>query len=72
MEANYLVQAVIFGICHLWGVPNGIIGMCLAFIYGIFLGTIRYLSRGLLMPIVTHIAADMTIFFILMDIFGRI
>ena len=67
-----ILQAIVFAVAHLWGIPNGIIGMFLAFIYGIFLGTIRYLSRGLLMPILTHIAADMTIFFILMDIFGRI
>ena len=67
-----ILQAIVFAVAHLWGVPNGIIGMFLAFIYGIFLGVMRYLARGLLMPIVTHIAADMTIFIILLDIFGRI
>ena len=67
-----IIQAIIFGVIHYWGVPNGILGVVMAFIYGLFLGAIRSRAKGLLMPIVTHIFADMTIFLILLNIIGRI
>lgn len=67
-----VIQALIFGVIHYWGIPNGIVGAAMAFIYGLFLGAIRSLSGGLLMPILTHIFADMTIFLILLNIIGKI
>jgi membrane protease YdiL (CAAX protease family) len=67
-----LIQAVFFGTAHFQGVPNGIVGACLAFIYGIMLGVIRMRSRGLLMVTITHVFADIVIFCILLDIIGRI
>ncbi len=67
-----IIQAVIFGSIHYWGVPNGILGVVMAFIYGLFLGAIRNHAKGLLMPIVIHIFADITIFLILLNIIGRI
>jgi membrane protease YdiL (CAAX protease family) len=67
-----IVTAFFFGIAHFWGVPSGVVGACLAFIYGVMLGIIRMRSEGLLMVIITHIFADIVIFCILLDIAGRI
>lgn len=68
--AVLLVQAVLFGIMHLGGVPSGVAGVALATIYGLALGGIRHLSRGLLMPVVVHIFADLTIFLIVLRLAG--
>jgi membrane protease YdiL (CAAX protease family) len=59
------VQAVIFGAMHLHGVPRGISGMALAAIYGALLGIVRWQSRGLGAPVITHFFADLTIFLII-------
>ncbi len=67
-----ILQAVLFGTAHIRGVPNGVAGVVLAFIYGIMLGTIRTRAGGLLMVIITHVFADIVIFLILLDIIGRI
>ena len=66
------IQAVIFGAIHYWGIPNGIMGAVMATVYGLFLGIIRSRAGGLLMPILVHTFADMTIFLILLNIIGRI
>lgn len=58
-------QAVLFGIIHIGGFPNGSVGVLMAALYGFVLGIIREKSRGMLAPIVTHIFADATIFLIL-------
>ncbi|MDZ7260499.1 MAG: CPBP family intramembrane metalloprotease [candidate division KSB1 bacterium] len=65
MVTILVLQASMFGIIHYRGFPNGLVGVGLAFIYGIFLGMIRHRSRGLLAPIITHIFADATIVSIL-------
>lgn len=70
--AVVVVQAVIFGAIHYWGIPNGILGAVMATVYGLFLGFIRIRANGLLMPILVHTFADMTIFMILLRIIGRI
>jgi membrane protease YdiL (CAAX protease family) len=67
-----ILQGLLFGLAHLWGVPNGIVGAGLAFLYGLMLGTIRLWARGLLMAVVTHVFADVVIFLILLNIIGRI
>jgi len=64
-------QAIAFGILHLGGVPSGLSGMGLAIIYGLALGGIRYLSNGILMPVIVHFFADLTIFLIIMRLAGR-
>jgi membrane protease YdiL (CAAX protease family) len=67
-----IIQAVFFGAIHYWGIPNGILGAVMATVYGLFLGVIRSRAGGLMMPILVHIFADMTIFLILLNIVGRI
>jgi uncharacterized protein len=60
------IQAVPFATLHYWGgFPNGICGCVMVFIYGVMLGAIRRISRGMLAPMAAHLAADMTIFSIL-------
>lgn len=63
------IQAIPFAALHyLAGFPNGVLGFIMVLIYGVMLGTIRRLSKGMLAPLVTHIAADITIFSILVFI----
>jgi uncharacterized protein len=57
--------AILFGFGHLNGYPPGWFGACLAGVYGIILGTLRLQTGGLLLPIAAHVAADATIFWIL-------
>lgn len=70
--AILIIQAVIFGLCHYHGFPNGWLGVVLAFCYGLMLGFIRHKSNGLLAPIVTHIFADATIILIVFGSAGMI
>jgi len=57
------IQALPFAALHyLSGFPNGGLGFIMTLVYGIMLGAIRRLSKGMLAPVVAHIAADLTIF----------
>lgn len=66
-----IIQALAFGILHFGGVPSGLVGVGLASGYGLALGGIRFLSKGLLMPVIVHIFADLTIFMIMMRLAER-
>lgn len=58
-----IIQAIPFAALHvLSGFPSGVPGFIMTFIYGIMLGSIRRLSKGMLAPIATHMATDLTIF----------
>ena len=61
-----VVQAVAFGVLHIVGVPTGIVGAVMAGGWGILLGLMRWRTRGLLSPYVAHVAADATIFCMLL------
>jgi membrane protease YdiL (CAAX protease family) len=66
-HASVGIQAVLFGAYHyLAGFPNGASGFILTLIYGVVLGILRRLSRGMLAPLMAHIAADLTIFAVLL------
>ena len=57
-----LFQAFLFASFHVaGGFPNGKIGYIMVLIYGLFLGYMRYRTKGLLASIITHIFADSTI-----------
>lgn len=63
------IQAVPFAAFHyLSGFPNGISGFVMVLLYGVILGIIRRISKGIFAPIITHFAADIAIFLILMFI----
>ncbi|HEV8063053.1 MAG TPA: CPBP family intramembrane glutamic endopeptidase [Gemmataceae bacterium] len=57
--------AVLFGLGHLHGYPPGWPGTCLAGVYGVMLGALRAQTGGLVLPIIAHVAADATIYVIL-------
>jgi membrane protease YdiL (CAAX protease family) len=56
--------AVLFGLGHLHGYPPGSIGAVLAMLFGLALGGLRLWTAGLLSPILAHLAADGTIYYI--------
>ena len=61
-----LIQAGLFSLWHFRGFPGGPVGIAMVFVWGIFLGLIRERSHGMIAPVVSHILADLTIFFILL------
>jgi len=67
---SILLQALSFGLFHfVAGFPNGIMGISMTFIYGILLGLIRNMSKGMMAPTITHFFADLAIFSILATIY---
>lgn len=63
-----VIQALSFGVAHYQsGFPNGIEGSSMAFAYGLMLGTIRRKSRGMLACWIAHVAADSTIFYLILS-----
>jgi uncharacterized protein len=65
--AAVLAQAFVFGMLHRQGYPPGLVGIVLATLFGLMLGWLRVKSRGLAAPLIVHIAADATIFGIVMN-----
>jgi membrane protease YdiL (CAAX protease family) len=61
------VSATLFGLGHLHGYPPGTLGAVLAGIFGLCLGCLRVHTGGLGLPVIAHIAADATIFKIVVD-----
>jgi membrane protease YdiL (CAAX protease family) len=64
------VQAASFGAGHYHGFPSGSVGIVLAAIWGGMIGALAVRSRGLLAPIVAHVAADAVIFGVLAGALG--
>ncbi|MBN1351050.1 CPBP family intramembrane metalloprotease [candidate division KSB1 bacterium] len=60
--AIIILQALSFGAIHFEGIPSGVPGVVLAFIYGLMLGIIRHKSNGLLLPVIAHFFADLCIY----------
>ncbi len=58
----FILQAIPFGLLHLNGTPSGWLGVGMAFVYGLMLGSIKRRSQGMLAPFMTHVFADLTIF----------
>lgn len=61
-----IFQAAIFALWHYNGFPGGVSGVCMVFFWSVFLGIIRYKSKGMLAPLVAHFFADLTIAVILL------
>jgi membrane protease YdiL (CAAX protease family) len=57
--------ALLFGLGHLRGYPSGFLGSCMAVLFGFAMGVLRLWTGGLALPIVAHMAADATIYGIL-------
>ena len=57
-----LGQAIAFGIWHYHGIPSGITGVLLTFVYGLMMGWLYEYGGGLFLPILAHSIADYFIF----------
>mmetsp|Transcript_39567 Transcript_39567/g.80726 ORF Transcript_39567/g.80726 Transcript_39567/m.80726 type:complete len:281 (+) Transcript_39567:38-880(+) len=57
-----LLQAAAFGVWHYHGVPSGMSGVFLTFIYGWLMGELMLHGNGLYLPILAHSIADYFIF----------
>lgn len=60
-----IFHALFFGAWHYYGIPGGPVGVILVFIWSLFLGILRYRTKGMLAPIIVHFIADFTIFILL-------
>jgi membrane protease YdiL (CAAX protease family) len=59
--AALVLQAAAFGALHLNGFPRGWVGVGLAAIYGLMMGTVRRRSDGMLAPWIAHVLTDAVI-----------
>jgi len=61
---SVVIQAVIFGWLHYSevGCPKGLVGVAMAFVYGLLLGHLRYRSCGMLAPWLAHAGTDIAVF----------
>ena len=59
---SLIFQAVLFGTIHIHGVPGGNIGVVMAGIYGLMLGSLKRFAFGMLAPFIAHVFADIVIF----------
>jgi membrane protease YdiL (CAAX protease family) len=57
-----LVTSILFGLGHLHGYPPGPVGAVLAGLFGLAVGLLRWWTGGLGLALVCHMAADATIF----------
>eukprot|EP00457_Paulinella_chromatophora_P010492 gb/GEZN01010596.1/.p1 GENE.gb/GEZN01010596.1/~~gb/GEZN01010596.1/.p1 ORF type:complete len:295 (+),score=27.94 gb/GEZN01010596.1/:77-961(+) len=57
-----LAQAAAFGIWHYHGIPSGLVGVVLTFVYGLLMGCLQFYGGGLLLPLLAHTIADYFIF----------
>lgn len=64
-HAANLAQAAVFGIWHYHGIPSGLTGVGLTFVYGFIMGLLFQYGEGLFLPIVAHGIADYYIFAII-------
>jgi membrane protease YdiL (CAAX protease family) len=62
-----IATSVLFGLGHLHGFPPGLWGACLAVGFGFAVGVLRVSTDGLALPIVAHMGADATIYWILVN-----
>jgi membrane protease YdiL (CAAX protease family) len=60
-----IASSLLFGLGHLRGYPSGILGACLATLFGFAMGVLRLWTGGLALPIAAHLVADATIYGIL-------
>ncbi len=60
-----LITSALFALIHIQGFPRGVVGIIMVFIWGISLAIMRNRTKGMLFPYITHVFADLTIFFIL-------
>lgn len=60
-------QAFIFGISHYWGLPGGLSGVVMVFLWSLYLGYVRNKTGGLVGVILLHFGANLIQYFILLS-----
>ncbi len=55
------MTAVAFGVAHVNGVPNGLVGILLAAVWALMLSYLRLRTGGMLATYLAHVVADATI-----------
>ena len=65
------ISSISFGVQHAHGVPRGVVGVLLAGIWAVMLGTLRRRARGMLAPFLAHVIADATIATIILTLSRR-
>ena len=65
MWVTLMATSVLFGLGHLHGYPPGLWGTVLAVVFGFAMGVLRVWTGGFALPIVAHMGADATIYWIL-------
>lgn len=65
-------QALLFGIFHWHGIPSGILGIVLAFIFGLILGKNVEETNGIFMAIVFHFCIDFILALLIFSLFGSV
>ena len=61
-QSANMAQALVFGLWHYQGIPSGVMGVALTFIYGFIMGLLLQFGQGLLLPVLAHTMADYFIF----------
>jgi membrane protease YdiL (CAAX protease family) len=61
------VTSALFGLSHWQGYPPGPLGVCLAGLFGLALGGLRWWAGGLGLAVACHACADATIFGLLVS-----
>jgi membrane protease YdiL (CAAX protease family) len=57
-----IFQAAVFGLWHYHGIPSGVVGVGLTFLYGLIMGGLSDYNDGLGLAMVAHSVADYYIF----------
>ncbi len=60
-----LIQAALFGLSHYWGLPGGLMGVLMVFIWSLAMGYFRIKTGGLIIVIVAHFALNLFQYFVL-------
>eukprot|EP00392_Amoebophrya_sp_AT5.2_P010793 g10860.t1 len=58
-----LLQALVFGALHYYGIPSGVVGVLLTSVYGWIMGSLGMYYGGIALPVALHTAADFVIFY---------
>jgi membrane protease YdiL (CAAX protease family) len=63
-----VLQAIWFSFFHYRaGFPSGETGVALTFGFGIMMGYLVFRTRGILVPVIIHFVADLTVFFLILS-----
>lgn len=68
MDWIIVIQAVIFGLSHFWGLPGGWTGVLMTFVMALFFGYVRVKTGGILGVILVHFGLNLAQYFMLLSL----